>query len=334
MLDLGERIPVHSFVLHKGLSSMPRLHDSTPGILAPLAVLASLLVAPLDLAAQLEVGNGSNFGSAALSPGFAPDPHRIAIVSGGSMDVREMNLGENCVGFATRRPDYTVDLEEPTDRLRFYVEGDGDTGLIIAGPGKRFHCDDDSRGLNPMVVFEDARAGRYDVWVSSYASGENIASTLHITELADASGAGSSGSLAVGGTSSNFGRTSLNAGFTPDPFDVRVTSGGSLRVSGMELGAGCVGFATRTPDYILDYSAGSSMLRFFVEGEGDTALIINAPDGSWHCGDDSFGTFDPTVTFDAPRSGQYDIWVASYSEGSNVSGRLKVTELSSERPQN
>ncbi len=313
---------------------MPRLRAPFSGFLAPLWLLASFLIAPASLAAQLEIGHGSNFGSVSLSPGFAPDPHRIAIVSGGSMNVRDLNLGANCVGFATTRPDYTIDLREPTDRLRFYVEGDGDTGLIIAAPGKNFRCDDDSSGLNPMITFDDARAGRYDVWVSSYSGDENLASTLYVTELGYQPGASSSGSLAVGGSSSNFGRTSLNAGFTPDPFDVRVTSGGALRVSGLELGAGCVGYATRTPDYILDYSAGSSMLRFFVEGEGDTALIINAPDGSWHCDDDSFGTFDPTVSFDAPRSGQYDVWVASYADGTNVSGRLKITELSSERPQN
>lgn len=312
---------------------LPAPRPGRPTLGSP-TLLAALLLVPGGVCAQLVPGNGSNFGSVALSPGFAPDPHQIAIVSGGSLDVREMNLGENCVGFATSRPDYTIDLAAATDRLRFYVEGEGDTGLIVAGPGKRFECDDDSSGLNPMVTFEDAVAGRYDVWVSSYEREENIASTLYVTELAYEPGANVPGSLAVGGTSSNFGRTSLSAGFMPDPYDVRITSGGGLHVSAMDLGAGCVGYATRTPDYILDYSAGTGMLRFFVEGDGDTALVINAPDGSWHCDDDSFGTFDPTVSFDAPRSGQYDIWVASYAEGANVSGRLKITELTTERPQN
>lgn len=312
---------------------MPRSPIHTVSSCAPLVVLAALL-APGALVAQLTPGNGSNFGSASLSPGFTPDPHRVAIVSGGAMDVSGLNLGADCVGYATTRPDYTIDLTGSTERLRFYVEGDGDTGLIIAGPGKRFRCDDDSSGLNPMVTFVDAAAGRYDVWVSSYSSDENISSTLFVTELGHEPGASASGSLAVGGTSSNFGRTSLSAGFMPDPYDVPVTSGGALAVAAMGLGTGCVGYATRTPDYILDYSAGSSMLRFFVEGEGDTALIINAPDGSWHCDDDSFGTIDPTVSFDSPRSGQYDVWVASYSSGTNISGRLKITELDTERPQN
>jgi len=301
-----------------------------------LAVLAALT--PEGLAAQLAIGAAtSNFGSVTLSPGFSPDPHSVSILSGGDLSVEELNLGSGCVGYATRAPDYTVQFTGTSDRLRFYVEGEGDTGLVVAGPGKQIRCNDDWSGLDPMVTFMGAEAGRYDVWVSSYASGDNISSTLYVTELdyePNAGSADSTGSLDIGGSSSVFGRTVLSAGFMPDPFSVPVTSGGSNNVSAMDLGAGCVGYATSTPDYILDYTSGQSMLRFFVEGEGDTALIINAPDGSWHCDDDSYGTTDPSVTFQSPGSGQYDIWVASYSSGTNVSGTLKITELDAVRPGN
>lgn len=309
-----------------------------------LAGAATLLLAlsSTSLSAQLRMGGSdSNFGSVTLSPGFTPDPHSVSIISGGSQNVRDMNMGSGCVGYATSDPDYIVNFTGSSDRLRFFVEGDGDTGLIVAAPGKQFLCNDDSEGLDPMVTFDGAQAGQYNVWVSSYSSGDNISSTLYVTELDYAPGdfenSGSSsvsGRLNIGGDDSNFGRTSLNAGFMPDPHTVYVTSGGSTNARDLNLGSGCVGYVTRDPDFILDYDSGMSMLRFFMEGDGDTALLINAPDGSWHCSDDSYGTTDPTVTFDSPSSGQYDIWVASYSSGENISGTLSITELDSNRPGN
>ena len=317
---------------------MPPARRLSSALLPALAVAALPALAAQGVTAQLAIGAAtSNFGSVTLSPGFSPDPHSVSILSGGDLSVEDLNLGSGCVGYATRAPDYTVQFTGTSDRLRFYVEGEGDTGLVVAGPGKEIRCNDDWSGLDPMVTFVGAEAGRYDVWVSSYSSGDNVSSMLYVTELDYEPGSGSSamaGDLDIGGSSSIFGRTVLSAGFMPDPFTVPVTSGGSNNVSAMDLGAGCVGYATSTPDYILDYTAGQSMLRIFVDGEGDTALIINAPDGSWHCDDDSYGTIDPSVTFQRPGSGQYDIWVASYSSGTNVSGTLKITELDAERPGN
>ncbi len=301
--------------------------------------LCLLLIAATGASAQLQFGGtNSNFGSTTLAPGFTPDPHTVSIVSGGSLNVSSMNLGDGCVGYATQQPDYIVTLTSNSSRLRFYVEGEGDTGLIVGAPGKRFSCNDDEVGLDPMVNFDNAQAGQYNVWVSSYSDGESIASTLYVTELEylpNSDGLGSIGTgdfLEIGGDDSFFGRTTLAPGFTPDPHTVSVTSGGSIDVSTLELGTSCVGYATARPDYILDYARDGSMLRFYMEGDGDTALIINAPDGSWHCNDDSYGTVDPTVTFEGAMSGQYDVWIASYSSGTNISGTLSITELNSNRP--
>ena len=315
---------------------MPRARRSISLLHATLLVGAALLTGAAGLSGQLAIGAAtSNFGSTTLAPGFSPDPHSVSILSGGDLSVEDMNLGSGCVGYATRAPDYTVDFTGASSRLRFYVEGEGDTGLVVAGPGKSIRCNDDWNGLDPMVTFNDAGAGRYDVWVSSYSSGENISSTLYVTELDYEPGSSSfTGDLAVGGSESYFGSTSLSAGFMPDPFTVAVTPGGSNNVSSMDLGSGCVGYAGTNPDFILDYEAGMSMLRIYFEGDGDTALVINAPDGSWHCDDDSYGTVDPTVTFDDPRSGQYDIWVATYQSEMDVYGTLKITELDSSRPGN
>ena len=139
------------------------------------------------------------------------------------------------------------------------------------------------------------------------------------------------GSLNIGGSNANFGVHRLNGGFMPDPMTVSVVSGGSLNVRNMGLGAGCTGYATSNPDFILQYNNAASFLRFFVRAQGDTALVINDASGNWHCNDDAVGT-NPMVSIDNPPSGQYDIWVSSYTAGQNLRGTLSVTELRSQQP--
>jgi hypothetical protein len=131
---------------------------------------------------------------------------------------------------------------------------------------------------------------------------------------------------------SNFGSTDLTAGFTPDPFSVDLVSGGPIDVT--YLGSDCLGYATQASDYDVTYTAGNqSLLRFyFVADTADTTLIINAPDGSWHCNDDAPGTIDPVVDFASPEAGRYDVWIGSYASGTENSGTLFVTELESNGP--
>ena len=131
----------------------------------------------------------------------------------------------------------------------------------------------------------------------------------------------------------NFGSEDLTSGFTPDPFSAEMTSGGPIDAS--YLGGDCRGFATAAPDFDVTYTAGDlSLLRFyFVADEADdTTLIINAPDGSWHCNDDAPGTIDPQFDFQDPASGLYDVWIGSFESGATISGTLYVTELESNGP--
>ena len=97
----------------------------------------------------------------------------------------------------------------------------------------------------------------------------------------------------------------------------------------LNLGSGCTGYATSSPDVRLNLGGTSSQLRiFFVpDGSDDTTLVINGPYGGWYCNDDYSG-LDPMVEFTNASSGQYDIWVGSYSSGEYVGGTLYVTELS------
>lgn len=128
-----------------------------------------------------------------------------------------------------------------------------------------------------------------------------------------------------------FGSTSLTSGFVPDPFSVGVTAGGPA--SADTAGSGCYGYTTSAPTFSVNYTSGSfPTLRFYFTGSGDTTLIINTPGGNYVCVDDSFGTLNPTIDFNSPSSGRYDVWVASYAQGTSIGGTLFVTENTSNHP--
>lgn len=130
----------------------------------------------------------------------------------------------------------------------------------------------------------------------------------------------------------NYGSVEAVSGFVPDPYTRNMTSGGPVHVE--FLGNNCRGFATSAPDLRLNYTAGAfPTLRFYFVGSGDTTMIVNDPESYFsRCGDDSYGTSNPTVDFENPRSGFYDIWIGSYHEGESVSGTLYITESTGNHP--
>jgi hypothetical protein len=288
------------------------------------------LPAPGD---ELDPDGPPTFGTHSARAGFPDDPLRYPMRVAGPIDVSY--LGEECVGYTAVAPDLRFVWEGSGTLLRFFFLADtGDAVLAIRAPDGSWHCDDDSFGtLDPTVDFVTGASGRYDVWVGSYSRGRTIEGTLHVTELADMNPArGEAGEALDVALSPTFGTFELAAGFLPDPRAESVVSGGSVAVR--YLGGGCTGYAAVAPDLRLQWDGAGTLLRFFFipDEDGDTTLVINAPDGSWHCNDDSFGTLNPTVDFDTGPSGTYDVWVGSYIQGEFVAGTLYVTELESERP--
>ncbi|MDQ3493684.1 MAG: hypothetical protein M3452_10575 [Chloroflexota bacterium] len=100
------------------------------------------------------------------------------------------------------------------------------------------------------------------------------------------------------------------------------------------LGSGCSGYATSAPIFSVNYTSGSlSLLRFyFIGSRGDSTMIINNPGGSYVCVDDSFGTLNPTIDFNTPSSGRYDVWIGSFAPGGTVPGTQYTTESSANHP--
>lgn len=128
------------------------------------------------------------------------------------------------------------------------------------------------------------------------------------------------------GLPANFGQIRLSAGFTPDPYRVNLTAGGSIDAyTETDLPGSCVGNISSAPDFEVTYSAGSLPLVFRTRSSTDTTLIINGPDGRWSCDDDSWGDGDAEVRFNRPASGTYDIWIGTFN-GGTASATLLITE--------
>lgn len=124
-----------------------------------------------------------------------------------------------------------------------------------------------------------------------------------------------------------YGTVNLTAGFTPDPYVVNVQSGGRNDAS-QSVSSSCRGFVADAPDVRLNYSAGSYPLIISVNSGADTTLVVNGPDGSWYCDDDGGNQgMNPSLRFNSPRSGQYDIWIGTYGNASLQPAQLNISEL-------
>ena len=127
----------------------------------------------------------------------------------------------------------------------------------------------------------------------------------------------------------NYGTITLQAGFHPDPRVVSLRAGGDL--SARDRGDSCRGYITDPPDIRLNYAAGSLPLIISVAAASDTTLIVVAPDGRLHCNDDGgVNGLNPSIRFNSPASGGYDIWVGTYRAGVTVPARLHISEVSSQ----
>jgi hypothetical protein len=128
-----------------------------------------------------------------------------------------------------------------------------------------------------------------------------------------------------------FGSVSLSSGFSPDPYIVAISAGGSI--SAADVASDCVGYVASAPDFSLHYDQEQYALSILADAGNDITLLVNDPGGDWHCSDDSshLDHADPGVFFPAPRSGRYDIWVGTYSDdGGYVDAVLMISEQGTE----
>ena len=127
---------------------------------------------------------------------------------------------------------------------------------------------------------------------------------------------------------SNFGTVSLNPGFIPDPHTATGTSGGATDAT--SLGGGCVGYIAGTPDHLFNATGAFSTLRVMAHSTADITLVIQKPDGTYLCDDDTDGTNPVVEGSFAP--GTYKVWIGSYEQGTNSPYTLGFSELADRTP--
>lgn len=293
-------------------------------------ILAGALGSALAMGALASVAEAQDwslnptYGSVSLRAGFTPDPYVINLHSGGSINASQ-TIGGSCRGYIANAPDYRVTYQAGSWPLVFTVNASADTTLVVNGPDGLWYCDDDSgEGLNPRLQWGSPPSGQYDVYVGTYGSASVQPAQLIISELTGASRAtGPDWTL-----NPTYGSVSLRAGFTPDPYNVQLQSGGPIDAS-QAVSSSCRGFIAVAPDFRLTYSAGSWPLIISVNSSADTTLVINGPDGRWYCDDDGGQGLNPSLRWGTPPSGQYDIYIGTYGGASLRSATLSISEVSS-----
>lgn len=280
----------------------------------------------------------ASYGSQYLSSGFTPDPYRIDMYSGGGVDAATIASG--CTGMVATQPDFELTFDAGSLPLIFGVTSDYDTTLVINGPDGTWYCDDDSgEGTDPIMRIPNPQSGVYDVFVGAFG-GNSGSAQLYITELDSIVNGGNDPDYSDNNNTdysgvvdpyeaANYGTVNLRSGFTPDPRVVSLRAGGS--VNAQNVASGCYGYVSRSPDVELSYTAGSLPLIISVGSSTDTTLLINGPDGQWYCDDDSgINGSNPSVRWNSPMSGTYDIWVGTYRSGASQPARLNISEVRSE----
>lgn len=273
-------------------------------------------------------------GLANLDRGFVPDPQIMHGVMGGSVPANQYN--PSCRGRINPQPSHIIRTRSGFQSLRFVVNGQGDSTLMVMLPNGVVLCDDDGgEGQNPLIQ-TSSPPGDIRVWVGVYSDADQGRPyTIGITELVHvtASHIARPGPVATPAAVVNpnappaFGTVSLRPGFVPDPHVVTGHAGGPVGASNLD--PQCRGFITVQPSHTVLSSAGFRTLRVLVNsGEVDTTLVVMAPNGQVFCNDDGGGDsgLNPVVEL-STGPGPIRIWVGTYSSGASAPYHIGFTEL-------
>ena len=123
----------------------------------------------------------ATYGEVILNSGFTPDPHRVSLTAGGT--IQASTVSSSCQGSIAVAPDYQITYTAGALPLAIQTQAGSDTTLVVNGPDGQWYCDDDSGGgTNAQVYFAKPSSGTYDIWVGTYGGGHNPA-TLLVTEV-------------------------------------------------------------------------------------------------------------------------------------------------------
>ena len=138
-------------------------------------VFLSVLAQPALACPGLDPDSRPMYGEINVAAGRAMDPFHITIRGGGSWNLKACGLeGDGLTGY---KGDGLVEVTpavvlhwQDSARLAITVEDADDTLLVIRDPQGGWHFDDNGRGHNPLIVFENGERGTYTIWIGSHGT--------------------------------------------------------------------------------------------------------------------------------------------------------------------
>lgn len=215
--------------------------------------------------------------------------------------------------------------------LQFWVRGAFDATMTVIGPDGAVRCEDDSEGRLPIVAYGSAPRGRYAVWVGAFGGEtEGQAVTLYAGTPAIQT------TLDPGGRPTD-GTIRLRAGFEAEAAEGRdVSAAGADALGDVDAadGASCAGFVRADrPSTRIRYEGGGQPLVIQASGDGDLVLAAMTPAGLF-CNDDwdpTEGT-DPAIVIEDAASGDYAVWVGTWSSHAATEAPRATLRLSETAP--
>ena len=113
----------------------------------------------------------------------ATTPYTATVVAGGELGAYAIELDNDlCTGFIAATPTFAFDWAGEGEQLALFFAAAADTTLVVRDPNGAFQCNDDAdddANLNPYLDLP-ALAGRYTLWVGSFAPTTLVTGTLTI----------------------------------------------------------------------------------------------------------------------------------------------------------
>lgn len=327
---------------------MTAVPTPTPEVLVPVPL--ALINTP-EPQSPLDSALPAQHGAVSLATGFLPDPFWAVVIAGGEiaipsgLDVRPFDpINRNpefgalvaagtCGGYAEAAPDYRVTWGGGSTRLRLHLVAavpEDDLALVVRAPDGTFTCSRDfaSGFFNPSIDFINPLVGEYVIWAASEASPlTRSVATLYVTELPT-----SPETVVRAGTRTQpevLGLTARENAAAPVTLDAAAPeplavpglfAGGPVEIAALnpvpDPNQGCEGFLSAEPNVAIYIPQPQPFVRAFAIGADETAdvtLALRMPDGTWYCGDDSYGTLHPTIDVVANLStGMAYAWLGSF----------------------
>lgn len=152
-----------------------------------LCLIGSQCLALTAVAQNQAKDNPPIFENPTISPGFAPDPLKVKGIGGGGIPANEIagtpgTSNGLCVGFVDEEPDHTLTLNDFFDYLSLRVRSDGDTTLVIKGPGGVWCNDDYDASDKNAGIAGQWKKGTYQIWVGSYRKDKYPAYVIELSQ--------------------------------------------------------------------------------------------------------------------------------------------------------